>query len=131
MNIRGSDILLGVAGIGLGYALYKFFGSNFWQSLTFDPASLGPNATLTAGAINSQQDYIDRGYMAQDSSGNVSITPLGDKFIKRAGELYNQYLAKGMSTSDANTLARTTADSEISGLAGLNGYGRVYEGEII
>lgn len=118
MRMRGSDILLGVVGIGAGYALYKFFNSTFWKNLTFNASDLGPKISQTAEVISSIADYVKRGYMAYDANNNTYITPLGNKFVARAKELYEGYLSQNMPDQEAYILARKQADTEVSNLSG-------------
>jgi len=95
MNLKGKDIFwLSVTGV-VGYMVYRVFAlgesvseaaGNFWEGVTFDPASMGPPAQLTPGAQMSEADWIIKGYLERTPEGGTRLTPAGDEYIQQQRE---------------------------------------------
>ena len=103
MNIKGKDVFFyTLTGITL-YVVYRMvnFGetvneavSGFWEGVTFDPDSMGPGAQLTPGALQSQADWIAKGYLEFVDEGRqpfgyqptTRITPAGEEYMRQQRE---------------------------------------------
>lgn len=57
------------------------FARDLGDAITFDPASLGPDLEVTAGAQERAQEYIDQGY-AEYVDGVFRVTPEGEAYIR-------------------------------------------------
>lgn len=91
MAFRGKDIFwLTFAGVA-AYVAYRVFNygdtigeamDRFWEGLTFDADTLGPETQLTPGAQLSQAEYIRRGFLEVLPDGRTRITPKGEEYIR-------------------------------------------------
>ncbi len=103
MNVKGKDIFFyTLSGVAL-YVVYRMinFGDSiseaagsFWDGVTFDPDSMGTDAKLTPGALQSQADWIAKGYLEIVDVGRqpfgyeptTRITPAGEAYIRQQRE---------------------------------------------
>ncbi len=103
MNIKGKDVFFyTLTGVAL-FVVYRMmnFGEtiseaagSFWEGVTFDPDSIGPGAQLTPGALQSQADWIAKGYLEFADVGRqpfgyertTRITPAGEAYIRQQRE---------------------------------------------